>query len=105
MQPIKNFIQDEQGLLAGILKQAAFLGDLNTKIAQHLRPELVPHCCVASLREGLLRIVVDSSAFSMQLRYDTPSLLNQFELDKRLPKITALECYVDAMWRGGADKR
>jgi hypothetical protein len=101
MQPIKNFMQDEQSLLAGILKQAAFLSDLNAKIAQHLRPELALHCCVASLREGLLRVAVDSSAFAMQLRYDTPSLLNQFQLDKQLPKITALECYVDAMWRGG----
>lgn len=101
MQLIKNFIQDEQSLLSGILKQAAFLSDLNSKITEHLRPELVSHCCVASFRAGLLRIVVDSSAFAMQLRYDIPSLLSQFQADPRLPKIAAMECYVDAMWRGG----
>lgn len=99
MQLIKKFIKDEQSLLTGILKKAAFLSDLNSKILEHLKPELAPHCCVASLREGLLRVAVDNAAFAMQLRYEIPVLLSQLALDVRLPKITGVECYVDAMWR------
>jgi len=98
-QPIKNFIQQEQSPLAEILKKVDELKSLNEKITKHLHPELIPHCYVASFHQGTLRMVVDSAAFATQLRYDIPTLLEQFSLDQDLPKILALDCYVDAGWR------
>lgn len=98
-QPIKNFIQDEQSPLANILKKVDWLKSLNEKIVRHLRPELIPHCYIASFHQGMLRMVVDSAALATQLRYDIPGLLEQFSEDKSLPEILAMDCYVDAGWR------
>lgn len=97
-QLIKNFIHGEQGPLTEILKKAHQLKFLNEKIMQHLRPELMTHCSVASLQNGLLRMAVDSASFAMQLRYDIPGLLEQFRLDEDLPQIDTIDFYVDAEW-------
>jgi hypothetical protein len=103
LQPIKNFIHHKESGLTGLLKQARFLSQLNQDVARHLSAEIAPHCCVSSFRDGLLRIAVDSAAFALQLRYCTPTLLEQLRFDSSLPKIESIECYIDAGWKLARD--
>lgn len=98
-QRITEFMQNEQGALTTILRHVTKLRHLNQQVAQHLRPMLAPHCRIASLQEGRLCIAVDNAAFATQLRYDIPSLLEQFRIDENLPDIKRIDFYIDAAWQ------
>lgn len=58
-----------QGQLQGVMQQAKRLDLLDRALADILEPELKAHCRVASLRDGVLTLVVDGASWLTWLRF------------------------------------
>ena len=67
--------------LKQLCDQAVRLGELDNRLKMHVPAPLSKHIRLATIRDGLMVVHADSSAWAAQLRFKTPELLEQLADD------------------------
>jgi len=92
---ISTLLSDENSTrLSEIVAKSKELQVLNTLLKQNLEAPLRDHCIVANFRDGTLVIAADSGAWSTQLRYLCPTLLEPLRKHKEFSSLCRIEFYV-----------
>ncbi len=78
----------------GVLQRGRFLQRINQLLGRSLDAESKRHCRVGNLRDGLLILYADSTAWATRLRYQAPALLAQLQQQKGLEGLQKIELRV-----------
>lgn len=81
-------------LLSQIKVKVAQLQQLNELVKAQLDSSLGQHCCVANVRDNILILEVDSSAWATRLRYLVPELLQKLRTHKELNRLQEIQWYI-----------
>lgn len=87
-------MQDSANLLNQLKAKVAYLQQINELLKLELDPILLPHCCVANLRDNILILEIDSSAWATRLRFLAPTLLQKLRTHKPLHKLQEIQWYI-----------
>lgn len=88
---------DRLGLTAGLQRlvdRAQLLATLDQRVAAFLPPSLAPHVRVANLRDGVLILHADSTAWRMRAHYLAPDLLKALRDVPELAGLTSIQVRV-----------
>ena len=77
-----------------VLHRGKFLHRLNRLVSSLLGDDLRLHCQVGNVRDGVLILYVDSTAWASRLRYQAPVLLKQLQQRKGLEALSQVEVKV-----------
>jgi hypothetical protein len=77
-----------------MLKRGRFLNRLNNLVQTLLDDDLKIHCQVGNIRDGVLILYTDSTAWASRLRYQSPALLKQMQQHKGLASLQQIEIRV-----------
>ena len=75
----------------GILQRGQFLHRLGRLLATLLNDNFNLHCKVGNVRDGILIIYCDSTAWAVRLRYQAPSLLKELQRRNGLSALQQIE--------------
>jgi hypothetical protein len=78
----------------GVMQRGQFLHRLNRLLASLLDHDAKLHCQVGNIRDGVLIIYVDSSAWASRMHYQSPALLAQLQQRKGLAALQQIEIRV-----------
>ena len=78
----------------GLLQRGQYLHRLDRLFGKLLDSETRLHCQVGNIRDGVLIIYIDSTAWATRLRYQTPALLQQLQQRKGLEGLHQIELRV-----------
>lgn len=86
---------DQSASAAGnILRRGQYLQRLNQLLSRVLDTESRLHCRIGNVRDGLLILYTDSTAWATRLRYQAPALLAQLQQQKGLEGLQKIELRV-----------
>lgn len=91
---LTELLQNDDFPAGEILKRGRFLKRLNHLIQNLLDDDLKIHCQVGNIRDGLLILYTDSTAWASRLRYQGPALLKQLQQHKGLASLQQIEIRV-----------
>jgi hypothetical protein len=77
-----------------VVQRAQSLRRLDRLVGSLLDHDSKQHCKVGNLRDGVLMLCVDSTAWASRLRYQTPALLTQLQQHKALATLQQIELKV-----------
>lgn len=80
--------------LKGLYAKARILERLQILLETQLEPSAREHCRVASLREGVLRLVVSDSHWATRMRYQQKRLIRQLQAYTEFATLTKIHCRV-----------
>lgn len=92
--PITELLRCSGSLAEGVLQRGQFLHRLNRLLDSLLDHDLKLHCQVGNIRDGVLIIYVDSTAWASRLHYQSPALLKQLQQRKGLAALRQLQVRV-----------
>jgi hypothetical protein len=75
----------------GVLQRGQFLHRLDRLLGKLLDDDSKLHCQVGNIRDGVLIIYSDSTAWASRLRYQAPTLLKQLQQRKGLESLQKIE--------------
>ena len=78
----------------GVLQRGQYLYRLNRVLSKLLDADSSLHCRVANVRDGVLILYTDSTAWATRLRYQTPALLKQLQQRKGLETLSRVDLRV-----------
>jgi hypothetical protein len=78
----------------GVLQRGQFLHRLNRLVSRLLDDDSKLHCQVGNLRDGILILYADTTAWASRLRYQGPALLKQLQQRKGLESLQQVEIRV-----------
>lgn len=78
----------------GVLQRGQFLHRLNRLVGSLLDDDSKLHCQVGNVRDGVLILYVDSTAWASRLRYQGTALLKQLQLRRGLASLQQVEIKV-----------
>lgn len=87
-------MQNSANLLNQLKAKVAYLQQINELLKLELDPILLAHCCVANLRDNILILEIDSSAWATRLRFLAPSLLQKLRVHKPLHQLQEIQWYI-----------
>ena len=87
LKSIRNILSGQGSQLARLLEQAHQLEALNRAVISLLPANLKDHCRVATIRNQLLIVLVDSSAWATRARFAQNEILAKI---RRIPEYQAL---------------
>jgi hypothetical protein len=93
-QAIQSLLTSGTGLLPNLREKVSQLVHLNELLRTQLDSALAAHCCVANLKGSCLVIEVESSAWSLHLRYSIPELLKQLRKFPEFKQLQTIEWYI-----------
>lgn len=79
-----------------LVKSAEAMLSFNSKLENWLDSELVSHCLISHIEEGIVYLVTDSSAWGTRLRFTTPHLLSKMRSDVQWSGIKSIKIRVCA---------
>ncbi len=80
--------------LKGLFAGASTVKRLQALVETQLEPAAREHCRVASLRDGVLRLVVSDSHWATRLRYQQKRLIRQLQVYTEFATLTKIYCKV-----------
>lgn len=80
--------------LKGLYAKARVIERLQMLLETQLEPAAREHCRVASLREGVLRLVVSDSHWATRMRYQQKRLIRQLQAYTEFATLTKIHCRV-----------
>ncbi|SFM21150.1 hypothetical protein SAMN05216217_10238 [Halopseudomonas yangmingensis] len=80
--------------LKSLVSQARQLQRLQTLLETRLEPAAREHCRVASLRDGVLRLVVTDSHWATRLRYQQKRLIRDLQAFTEFGTLNKIQCKV-----------
>jgi hypothetical protein len=92
--PITDLLQHTGPLVEGVLQRGQFLHRLNRLVGSLLDHDARLHCQVGNVRDGVLILYVDSTAWASRLHYQSPALLTQLQQRKGLAALRQIEVKV-----------
>lgn len=93
-KPITDLLYRDNFPAEGVLQRGQFLHRLNRLLSSLLDDDSRLHCQVGNVRDGVLIIYVDSTAWASRLRYQSPALLKQLQQRKGLAALNQIEIKV-----------
>ncbi len=78
----------------GLLQRGQYLHRLDRLLGKLLDAESRLHCRVGNVRDGVLILYTDSTAWATRLRYQTPALLQQLKQRRGLEGLQQIELRV-----------
>ncbi len=92
--PITKLLHRANFPAEGVLQRGQFLHRLNRLVGSLLDTDSKLHCQVGNIRDGVLILYVDSTAWASRLRYQSPALLKQLQQRKGLATLRHIEVKV-----------
>jgi hypothetical protein len=92
--PITELLQRSGCPAEGVLQRGQFLHRLNRLVGNLLDHDAKLHCQVGNIRDGVLILYVDSTAWASRLHYQSPALLKQLQQRKGLVALRLIEVKV-----------
>jgi len=93
-EPLHKFLAASSGNnLSDLIRHARSMEQLSALARRHLGAPLGDHCRAANLREGILLLHADSSAWANRLRYELPALL-EFLRQQGQPELRSIRVKV-----------
>lgn len=93
-KPLHKFLAAGAGNdLSDLLRHARRMEHLSALVRRHLGAPLGDHCRAANLREGILLLHADASAWATRLRYELPGLL-EFLRQRGQPELRSIRVKV-----------
>ncbi len=89
--PITKLLHRANFPVEGLLQRGQFLHRLNRLVGSLLDDTFEQHCQVGNVRDGVLILYVDSTAWASRMRYQAPTLLKQLQQRKGLASIQKVE--------------
>lgn len=80
--------------LKALLEKSRHIERLQALLESRLEPAARPHCHVAALDSGTLRLVVSSSHWATRLRYQQKRLIRQLQAFNEFATLTKIHCKV-----------
>lgn len=80
--------------LRNLFQQARQLERLQLLLDSQLEPAAREHCRVASLREGVLRLLVSNGHWATRMRYQQRRLIRQLQAFNEFATLTKIHCKV-----------
>lgn len=80
--------------LRGLYYQARAVERMQTLVDSVLEPAAREHCCAASYRDGLLRLLVTDSHWATRIRYQQKRLIRQLQAYAEFATLTKIHCKV-----------
>ena len=80
--------------LKALLEKSRQIERLQALLESRLEPAARPHCHVAALDSGTLRLVVSSSHWATRLRYQQKRLIRQLQAFNEFATLTKIHCRV-----------
>lgn len=80
-----------KGSLAGILKKAKLLEQLNITLGRYISTSLSSHCQVMNYKNSIVVIGVDSATWLTKLRFEESNLLHALQNDRDTPNVLGIE--------------
>ncbi len=80
--------------LKGLYAKARVIERLQMLLETQLEPAAREHCRVASLREGVLRLIVSDSHWATRMRYQQKRLIRQLQAYTEFATLTKIHCRV-----------
>lgn len=88
MRPLTDYLDDS------IVRKVAFISRLTTSLRSRLPPHIAERCCVAGVNQNTLSVLVDSSSWTLTLRYQQREILKHLNTEFRAelqPPLTRLK--------------
>ena len=82
--------------LKGLYAKARIIERLQILLETQLEPAAREHCRVASLREGVLRLIVSDSHWATRMRYQQKRLIRQLQAYTEFATLTKIHCRVQS---------
>lgn len=92
--PINKLLHRADFPAEGVLQRGQFLHRLNSLLGSLLDDDSKLHCQVGNIRDGVLILYADSTAWALRLRYQSPALLKQLQQRKGLATLRQIEVKV-----------
>lgn len=92
--PITKLLQRADFPAEGVLQRGQFLHRLNRLVGSLLDDDSKLHCQVGNVRDGVLILYVNSTAWASRLRYQCPALLKQLQQRRGLASLQQIEIKV-----------
>lgn len=89
--PITDLLRNSDFPAEGVLQRGQYLHRLNRLLASLLDDDSKVHCQVGNVRDGILIVYVDSTAWASRLRYQAPALLKQLQQRKGLATLQQID--------------
>ncbi|SDU22077.1 DUF721 domain-containing protein [Halopseudomonas salegens] len=80
--------------LRGLFQQARQLERLQLLLDSQLEPAAREHCRIASLRDGVMRLIVSNGHWATRLRYQQRRLIRQLQAFNEFATLTKIHCKV-----------
>lgn len=93
-RPITELLQRAGSATERVLQRGQFLHRLNRLVGSLLDHDSKLHCQAGNIRDGVLILYADSTAWASRLRYQTPALLTQLQHHKALATLQRIEVKV-----------
>jgi hypothetical protein len=103
-KPVQELLTSSTGLLPNLREKVTQLIHLNQLLHTQLEPSLAPHCCVANFKDNCLIVEVESSAWSLRLRYSIPDLLTQLRKFSEFKRLQTIEWYIRSVTEDSREK-
>ncbi len=92
--PITKLLHHADFPAEGLLQRGQYLHRLDRLLGSLLDDDCKVHCQVGNVRDGVLILYVDSTAWASRLRYQSPALLKQLQQRRGLAAIQQIEIKV-----------
>ncbi len=92
--PLTELLRQAGTPTGGLLQRGHFLQRLNKLLQSLLDDNLKLHCQVGNIRDGVLILYSDSTAWASRLRYQCPALLKQLQQRRGLAELRQIEVKV-----------
>ncbi len=92
--PITKLLHSADFPAEGLLQRGQYLHRLDRLLGRLLDTETKLHCQVGNVRDGVLIIYIDSTAWATRLRYQTPALLQELQQRRGLEGLKQIELRV-----------
>lgn len=93
-KPITELLSNTSFAAEQTLRHGEYLRRLNTLLTRILDGDSRLHCQIGNIRDGLLILFADSTAWAVRLRYQTPVLLRELKQQKGLESLQKIEIRV-----------
>ena len=79
-----------------LIQTAEAMAEFNRQLKNWLDPELVSHCLISHIENGIINLVTDSSAWGTRLRFITPDLLSKIRAQAKWSGIKSIKIRICA---------
>lgn len=79
-----------------LIQTATAMAAFNKQLTAWLEPELVPHCLISHIENGIVNLVTDASAWATRLRFASPQLLSKIRAEPKWSGIKSIKIRISA---------